>query len=105
MLTMDLEEKMERKIVVAGPVATRPVATAPAHRTRDLGEAAALTCLLRQPPSLEREDSHFLFTFVSPKAAELSRRFWASSLKIDARGFSLALRAIKDLIHRGPSHE
>jgi len=77
----------------------------PAHRTKDLGECAALTCLLRQPPTLEREDGHFLFVFTSPKAAELSRRYWSSTLKLDAREYALTLRAVKDLLHRGPGHE
>ena len=83
----------------------RKLSTCPAHRTQDLGEAAALACLLRQPPGLQREGGHFLFVFVNPKAAEISRRFWASALKIDAREYSLALRAIKDLLHRGPFNE
>lgn len=73
-----------------------------AHRTRDLSEAAALACQLRQPPILERVGDHFLFIFSDPRAAELSRRYWTSDLRLDAREYALALRAVKDLLHRGP---
>ena len=73
-----------------------------AHRTRDLSEAAALSCQLRQPPALERTGDHFEFLFSDTKAAELARRYWASELRLDAREYALALRALKDLLHRGP---
>ena len=75
------------------------------HKTRDLSEAAALACQLRQPPTLEHSEGHYLFAFTNSKATELSRRFWASALKVDAREYGLALRAVKDLLHRGPCDE
>lgn len=81
------------------------VGDCPPHRTRDMGEAAGIACLLRQPPALEHGEGHFVFVFTHPKAAELSRRYWASTLKLDAREFALTLRAVKDLLHRGPCHE
>lgn len=71
-------------------------------KTRDLSEAAALACQLRQPPTIEQGEGHFVFVFANPKAAELSRRFWASELSVDAREYALALRGVKDLVHRGP---
>lgn len=71
-------------------------------KTKDLGEAAALSCRLRQPPTLESGDGHYLFVFQNPRALEISRRFWASTLKLDARQYAMALRALKDLVHRGP---
>ena len=80
-------------------------AACPAHRTRDLSEAAALACKLRQPPTLEHGEGHFVFVFAHAKAAELSRHYWASALRLDAREYALTLRAVKDLMHRGPGHE
>lgn len=74
----------------------------PAYRTRDLSEAAALVCELRTPPTIERGEGHLWFAFTHPGAEELSRRFWSSTLSIDAREYSLSLRSIKDLMHRGP---
>jgi hypothetical protein len=46
-----------------------------------------------------------VFVFSHSKAAELSRRYWASTLKLDAREYALTLRAVKDLLHRGPCDE
>ena len=81
------------------------VGDCPTHRTRDLSETAAIACLLRQPPRLEQGEGHLVFVFAHPKALEVSRRFWASELKLDAREYALTLRAVKDLMHRGPGHE
>lgn len=79
-----------------------PDEAVPTYKTRDLAEAAALACQLRIPPSLERGEGHLWFAFAHAEAEELSRRFWSSTLRLDAREYSLALRSIKDAMHRGP---
>lgn len=67
------------------------------YRTKDLGEAAALSCSSTKLLRLEKEDNFFWFIFSNNDTCQkLSNNYWSGDLRVSAKEYSDALRSLKD---------
>lgn len=64
--------------------------------TKDLNEASALLVSGVKLLRLERGQGFYWFVFDSEKAKEISNKFWAGELLVDAQRYGDSLRKLKD---------
>ncbi len=66
------------------------------HRTKDLGEAAALVTKGVKLIQLLKDSDFYWFIFELDNESDLSNLYWSGELQVSAKQFNDNLRSLKD---------